>query len=64
MKLCDNGCYPLCDFCVFYRDNVMNDCGELSEDGDCILYGKETYASAGYECDGFRCFDYDVLERL
>lgn len=64
MKLCDNDCKPVCDFCVFYRDNGRHDWGEFSGDGNCILYGKETMAGWGEKCDGFRCFDYSTVERL
>lgn len=55
MKLCDNECQPLCDFCIFYErdDNVKDvDC-----DGICSKTKVEV--SYGDSCDDFECFLYN-----
>lgn len=54
MKLCNNDCVPLCDFCINFNEH--KDLEFWHSDGICEITNKEVDRIDC--CDDFHCFRY------
>lgn len=55
MKLCNDDCKPICDFCKYYKDNGLVFKGE----GICLKLNREVECTDGYNCEEFYCFNLE-----
>jgi hypothetical protein len=53
MITCNDDCTPVCDFCIYYRDDGGG-AGEFAGEGVCEVLREKVFAS-GY-CDRYHCF--------
>ena len=58
MKLCNEDCMPICDFCKFYQDKNKNISNKFAGEGICLKKNIEVDASEFCE-DDFECFQYN-----
>lgn len=53
MQKCDKDCYPICDFCIYFK-NGLELRGWNIEDGYCKYHKKET--NIIQVCEDFKCY--------
>lgn len=53
--LCDDRCYPVCDFCVFYDDDDSRYGRLCAGWGLCLFDGHMTVLEDGDDCPNFVC---------
>jgi hypothetical protein len=64
-EYCGEGCYAVCDFCSYYRDDLRDlqkSKKQFAAEGICIKINKRVEANDGYNCEDFRCFRLDRKE--
>ena len=58
MLLCTDKCNPICDFCKYHRDSIIDNI--CKDEGECIL--KNEKVKCWEMCEEFICFNVEKIK--